>query len=236
MPTREFLITSSVIHTIKGFVVMLSLLALSGCATTESHQTIEPTTVASKITAATYSGVRYPMIVGAFQNRSTYQNGLFSSGSDRLGTQAKTILSTHLQQTGRFSVMDRGNMDTLAEESGYAKTEQEIKGAKYVITGDVTEFGRKVTGDQQLFGLLGSSKTQTAYSKVALQVVDVRTSEVVFSAQGAGTYDLKNREVLGTGGTAGYDSTLNGKVLNLAITEAVNRLVEGLENGAWSVN
>lgn len=215
---------------------MISLLVLSGCATTETHQTIEPTTVASKTTAATYSGVRHPIIVGVFQNRSAYQNGLFSSGTDRLGTQAKTILSTHLQQTGRFSVMDRSNMDALAEESGYADTDQDIKGAKYVVTGDVTEFGRRVTGDQQLFGLLGSSKTQTAYSKVALQVVDVHTSEVVFSAQGAGQYELKNREVLGTGGTAGYDSTLNGKVLNLAITEAINRLVEGLENGQWSLN
>jgi curli biogenesis system outer membrane secretion channel CsgG len=174
------------------------------------------------------------MIVGVFQNRSAYQNGLFASGTDRLGTQAKTILSTHLQQTGRFSVMDRANMESLASESKYANTEQQIEGAKYVLTGDVTEFGRRVTGDQQLFGILGSSKTQTAYSKVALQVVDVRTSEVVFSVQGGGTYELTNREVLGTGGTSGYDSTLNGKVLNLAITEAVDRLVEGLENGEWS--
>jgi len=30
-----------------------------------------------------------------------------------------------------------------------------------------------------------------------------------------------------------YDSTLNGKVLDLAIREAVNRLVEGLEQGKW---
>ena len=37
----------------------------------------------------------------------------------------------------------------------------------------------------------------------------------------------------GTGGTAGYDATLNGKVLNLAITEAVNNLVTDLENGMW---
>jgi len=44
---------------------------------------------------------------------------------------------------------------------------------------------------------------------------------------------LSNREVLGFGGTAGYDSTLNGKVLDLAIREAINRLVEGLEQRRW---
>jgi curli biogenesis system outer membrane secretion channel CsgG len=44
---------------------------------------------------------------------------------------------------------------------------------------------------------------------------------------------LSNREVVGFGGTASYDSTLNGKVLDLAIREAINRLVEGVERGAW---
>ena len=64
-------------------------------------------------------------------------------------------------------------------------------------------------------------------------VVNVETSEVVYSTQGAGEYSLDNREVIGFGGTASYDSTLNGKVLNLAMREAVNRLVEGIESGAW---
>lgn len=39
--------------------------------------------------------------------------------------------------------------------------------------------------------------------------------------------------MLGFGGTAGYDSTLNGKVLDLAIREAVNRLVDGVQQGEW---
>jgi curli biogenesis system outer membrane secretion channel CsgG len=56
---------------------------------------------------------------------------------------------------------------------------------------------------------------------------------VVFSASGAGEYVLSNREVIGFGGTAGYDSTLNGKVLDLAIREAVDHLIEGIERGAW---
>ena len=66
-----------------------------------------------------------------------------------------------------------------------------------------------------------------------VNVVDVTTSEVVYSASGAGEYSLSNREVIGFGGTAGYDSTLNGKVLDLAIREAVDRLVDGIEQGAW---
>ncbi|MNQ99669.1 putative lipoprotein [compost metagenome] len=97
----------------------------------------------------------------------------------------------------------------------------------------MTAFGRKVTGDQQLFGILGRGKEQVAYAKVDLNVVDTTTSEVVYSASGAGEFSLSNREVVGFGGTAGYDSTLNGKVLDLAIREAVDRLVDGIEQGAW---
>ena len=56
---------------------------------------------------------------------------------------------------------------------------------------------------------------------------------MLFSSQGSGEYDLSTADVLGFGSKAGYDATLNDKVLNLAIIEAVDRLVEGLENGYW---
>ena len=205
--------------------------ALAGCAT-ETHRTVATQTVASYGTV--YSGPKYTLVVGNFQNRSSYMRGLFSDGLDRLGNQAKTILKTHLQQTNRFTVVDRENMAEIAREAGLRAEKQSLKGAEVTITGDVTEFGRRETGDVQLFGILGSGKTQRAYAKVALNVVDVRTSEIVHSVQGAGEYDLSNREVVGFGGTAGYDATLNGKVLNLAITDAVNNLVSDLERSAWS--
>ena len=124
-------------------------------------------------------------------------------------------------------------MEETALEAKLKGKAQTLKGADFAITGDVVEFGRKEVGDMQLYGILGSGKKQAAYSKVTLNVVDVLTSEVVYSTQGAGEYALSNREVLGFGGTSGYDSTLNGKVLDLAIREAVNRLVEGVEQGKW---
>jgi curli biogenesis system outer membrane secretion channel CsgG len=126
-------------------------------------------------------------------------------------------------------------MKEIANEAKISGKKQSIKGADYAITGDVTEFGRKETGDRQLFGILGSGKSQVAYSKVTVNVVDVATSEVIYSASGSGEYQLNNREVIGFGGTAAYDSTLNGKVLDLAMREAVDRLVEGLEQKKWSL-
>jgi len=204
--------------------------ALAGCAT-ESHQALAASKSASSQTA--YTGPKSTLMIGKFDNRSNYLRGLFSDGVDRLGGQAKTILMGHLQQSGRFNVVDRDNMEEIAQEAKIKGRKQALKGADFAITGDVVEFGRKEVGDIQLFGILGSGKRQVAYSKVTLNIVDVLSSEVVYSVQGAGEYALSNREVLGFGGTAGYDSTLNGKVLDLAIREAVDRLVEGLEQGQW---
>jgi curli biogenesis system outer membrane secretion channel CsgG len=214
----------------RALLAVLMLAALAGCAT-ESHQALQPPKPASAGTA--YTGPRSTLMVGKFDNRSSYMRGLFSDGVDRLGGQAKTILIGHLQETGRFVIVDRDNLEEIAREAKLKGETQTLKGADFALTGDVVEFGRKEIGDRQLFGILGSGKQQVAYSKVTVNVVDVRTSEVVHSVQGAGEYALSNREVLGFGGAAGYDSTLNGKVLDLAIREAINRLVENLEQGKW---
>ncbi|NYT78892.1 CsgG/HfaB family protein [Alcaligenaceae bacterium] len=203
---------------------------LAGCAT-ENSRSLQVASVESAGTV--YHGVRSPISVGKFDNRSSYLRGIFSDGVDRLGGQAKTILVNHLQRTGRFRVMDRDNLTEMAQEAGFSKNKLAIQGARYVVTGDVTAFGRKEVGDHQFFGMLGRGKEQVAYAKVDLSVLDVITSEVVYSVSGAGEYSLSDREIIGFGGRSGYDSTLNGKVLDLAIREAVNRLVEGIERGHW---
>lgn len=212
--------------------VLLAILFLAGCSASETHRTIEPAKVESYRSA--YTGPKTTLVVANFDNRSTYMQGLFSSDTDRLGGQSKTILKTHLQLTNRFSVVDRENLEQIKQEADLRGQKQQLKGARYAVTGSVTEFGRKVTGDRQFFGIFGSGKKQTAYSKVSLMIVDVTTSEIVYSTQGAGEYELSNREVIGFGSTASYDATLNGKVLDLAIREAVNNLVRDLENGTWT--
>jgi curli biogenesis system outer membrane secretion channel CsgG len=219
--TRSYLLSVS---------LLLSAGTLGGCAT-ESHRAVQVERPVSS--SVPYQGPKSAIAIGKFDNRSAYLRGVFSDGVDRLGGQAKTILIGHLQETGRFSVLDRDNMSGLSGEAKLSGKQQALQGADYMITGDVVEFGRKETGDQQLFGILGSGKKQTAYSKVMLNVVDVLTSQVVYSATGAGEYALSDREVIGFGGTSGYDSTLNGKVLDLAIREAIDNLVAGVDKGAW---
>lgn len=215
----------------KLYITLLCSGLLSACAT-ESSQIIESPKVATYQQA--YQGTKAPLVVGKFDTRGNLGGGIFSNGNNQLVSQAKTILITDLQQTGRFTVLDRTNMDEIRSEANYKGIQQSLKGARYIVTGDITEFGRKNVGDQQLFGLLGQGKTQVAYAKVTLNIVDVKTSEIVYSSQGAGEFKMSTREILGTGGYASYDGTLNGKVLDLAIREAVNNLVNGIEQGQWN--
>jgi curli biogenesis system outer membrane secretion channel CsgG len=214
----------------KLLLVSLATLSLSACVQ-EASRTMPIQKVESAVRP--HLGVRVPVSVGKFDNRSSFMRGIFSNNEDRMGSQAQTILVTHLQQSHRFNVLDRSVMGEIKQEAEFKKQIQNIKGADYVVTGDVTEFGRKDVGDRQLFGILGRGKTQIAYAKVNLNIVNTLTSEVVYTSQGAGEYSLSEREVIGFGSTAGYDATLNGKVLDLAIRDAVNNLVSGIENGAW---
>jgi len=210
-------------------VLLFSFSLMIGCAPIESHKIVESKSVETHNTA--YSGAKATLVVGKFNNRSNYLQGLFSSNSDRLGNQAKTILKTHLQQTNRFKVVDRENLSESEREAKLLKKARTLKGARFVVTGAVTEFGRKEVGDKQLFGILGSGRTQVAYSKVSLNIIDSLTSEIIYSTQGAGEYSLSQREILGFGTAAGYDATLNGKVLNFAITETVNNMTRDMQKG-----
>ena len=206
--------------------------SFTACSTVETSKTIVPQKVQAAYTP--YSGAKVAVSIGKFENKSPFLRGIFSDGVDRLGNQSKTILVSHLNQSNRFGVLDRENMTETKQEANIKNSAQTLKGADFVVTGDATEFGRKEVGDQQLFGILGRGKEQIAYAKVTVTIVNVQTSEVVFSAQGAGEYSLSNREVVGFGSTASYDSTLNGKVLDLAIREAVDNLSKAVDSGVFN--
>lgn len=217
---------------IKQALAITVVFSLYGCTIQETSRIVplQKGTMAS----IPYTGKRIPITIGHFQNKSAFLNGIFSNGSDRLGNQAKTILMAHLKLSNRFNVLDRDNMEALSQEASLQKRKQNLKGAAYLITGHVTEFGRKEVGDHQLFGILGRGKSQVAYAKVTLNIVNTSTSEVVHSSQGASEYALSNREIIGFGSTSSYDSTLNGKVLDLAIREAVDNLAKATDSGAFN--
>src|SRR6201991_4191780 len=109
--------------------------ALAGCAT-EASRSLPVAPLSSVQTP--YSGARVAIAVGKFDNRSSYMRGIFTDGIDRLGGQAKTILLTALQESGRCNVLERANLDENHQQAVLLKKGQTLKGASFVVTGDVT--------------------------------------------------------------------------------------------------
>lgn len=202
-----------------------------GCAITEGSRTIEPRV--ATIPAAPAGTQQRNLSIGKFANKTQFGQGLFSDGSDTLGLQGRQILKSHLSDSARFVLLDRANLQELAQETNLSGDTGSVQGAELLITGAVTEFGRKEVGAAAFWGLFGSTKTQVAYGKVSLSVVDVKTSAVLYTAQGAGETTLTTQQVIGFGSAASYDASLTDKVLNLALLEAVSDLVTSLDAGTW---
>ena len=162
--------------------------------------------------------------IGRFSNETQYAKGIFyDKENDPMGKQAYDILSAKLAASGKFLMLERGDLAALLEEAKKSDNGQATIGADYLIFGSVTEFGRKNTGKS---GVFSASKTQTVEAAVAIRIVDVSTGLVIYSDEGKGSAELTTRTTMGVGGKADYDATLSDK----AISEAIGQLVENIIN------
>ena len=100
----------------KLLLVSLAALTLTACVQEESR-TLPILKVDSA--ARPHMGVSVPVSVGKFDNRSSFMRGVFSNNEDRMGSQAQTILVTHLQQSMRFNVLDRSVMSEIKQEAEF---------------------------------------------------------------------------------------------------------------------
>lgn len=179
------------------------------------------------------SHARMNIAIGRFTNESVYGSGLFTNqAGDRIGKQASDLLARHLIATQRFNVMERQDIDKLKNEAelmgkSAEQFKKNIKGVDALIVGSVVELGRDTTGG---VWLLGKQKTQRARARVAIRLVNPTTGEVFYSEEGTGEASLSASSTLGFGGTAGFDSTLEGKAIDAAIVNMMNNIISTLHN------
>ena len=175
---------------------------------------------------------RMTIAVARFSNESTYGAGLFADQyGDRLGKQASDLLTNHLVETQRFSVVERPDLGRLRAEAKLMGLSEEdfrrnLKGVDALILGSVAELGRETTGSSWF---VGRSKQQRARARVVLRMVDPRTGEVFYTQEGSGEATIKASSTLGFGGRAGWDSTLDGKAIDAAIVNMMNNVVRTLD-------
>ena len=168
--------------------------------------------------------IKRKVAIGRFSNETQYAKGIFyDKENDPMGKQALDILSAKLAASGKFLLLERGDLASLLEEAKNSENGLATIGADYMVIGSITEFGRKNVGKS---GVFSSTKSQIVEAAVAIRLVDVSTGLIIYSDEGKGMAELTTRTTMGVGGKADYDATLSDK----AISEAIGQLVENIIN------
>lgn len=214
-------------------LTVLAVLALSvtGCVNRTIQEKVADPGPQVRI-APLPASERMTIAIARFTNESIYGSGLFTDAlGDRLGKQAADLLARHLIATQRFNVVERQDIGRLRAEADLmglssAQFKQNLKGVDALILGSVVELGRETTGAIWLFG---KDKTQRARARVVLRLADPKTGQLFYTQEGAGEAALVASSTMGFGGTAGFDSTLEGKAIDAAIVNMINNVVDTLD-------
>ncbi|MDD8018710.1 MAG: CsgG/HfaB family protein [Bacteroidota bacterium] len=214
------------------FAILLGL--LSSCTTVkppEKRNVPENKIEQSKSITNEEHSLKRKVAIARFTNETKYGQGFFyDKNEDRLGKQAMDIFSAKLTSTNKFVLIERADLEFLNKEKEMSKISEAGISADYLILGSVTEFGRKSTSD---VGVFSRTKKQTAYAKVNVRLVEVKTGLIIYSEEGSGEAFSEAGTVLGVGETADYDATLNDKVISAAISKLVSNITENLSNKPW---
>jgi curli biogenesis system outer membrane secretion channel CsgG len=216
---------------------VLLALTISGCATMEETK-VHPTPVAVKTESPTLAveeqtkSLKRKVAIARFTNETRYGQSFFVDKDDnKIGKQAMDILSAKLFATGKFLMLERADMAQLQKELSMEGEGKKIStSADYLILGSITEFGRKDASD---VGVFSRVKKQEAFAKVHIRLVDVQTGQIVSSEEGRGTAFSEAGSVLGVGGKAGYDSSLNDAVIEAAIADLISNIIENMLDKPW---
>lgn len=223
---------------LRTFAYATALISLiSGCATLE-HKTEHDTqaraeTVSKTVKAATADtkSLKRKVAIGRFTNETVYGQSFFiDKDNNRIGKQAMDILSAKLFETGKFIMLERADLAQIQKELKIGGASELKNAADYVIVGSITEFGRKEVSD---VGIFSRVKRQEANAKVHIRIIDVSTGEIIYSEEGKGTAYSEAGAIFGVGSKAGYDSSLNDKVLDAAITNLASNVIENMLDKPW---
>ncbi|MBR5611250.1 MAG: penicillin-binding protein activator LpoB [Bacteroidales bacterium] len=180
------------------------------------------------VSAQTERTIKRKVAIGRFSNETQYGKGMFyDKENDPMGKQAMDILSSKLAASGKFILLERGDMDLLVAESG---DKMEKIGADYIIVGSITQFGRKTEGKEQVFS---STKSQVVEAGVSVRLVETATGLIVYSDEAKGYAETTTKTTLGIGGTAGFDASLSDKAISAALSQLVDNIIDKCMDTPW---
>lgn len=219
-----------------AFSIVVASVIFAGCATVTTPTVVkveQPTAEMPKIQMQKNEPeLKRKVAIARFGNEAQYgKSALFGLNSDyNAEKQATDIFSAKLTQSGKFILLERNDINLLHKELQVQNLQSMHIGADYLIVGSVSEFGRKDMSDTGLFSRV---KVQTAYAKVSVRLIDVKTGQIVFAQEGSGEATSEAGSAFGMGKHVGYDSTLNDKAISAAISSVVDGIMQNLLSKPW---
>lgn len=210
-------------------LLFLSLSSLLSAASTPT--VVDKSPAVSVATQSVGRSLKRKVAIARFTNETSYgRSFLVDKDSNPIGKQALDILSKKLLDTDKFILLERADLEKVNAELGLANLGALKNAADYLVVGSITAFGRKNEGK---VGVFTRTKTQTAFAKVTIRLIDVQSGVVLYAEEGSGEAFSEQKTTMGLGAAADYDSTLNDKVLDAAISNLSSRVIENLLGKPW---
>ena len=213
-----------------GSLLLAVFVSLTASASVEPIK-VEKGPAISPTVASPSRGLKRKVAIARFSNETTYgRSFLVDKDANPIGKQAVDILSKKLLDTGRFILLERADLEKVNAELSIANAGALKNSADFLVVGSITAFGRKTEGN---VGIFTRQKRQTAFATVNIRLIDVETGQIVYAEDGSGEAFSEVKTAVGLGPTADYDSTLNDKVLDAAISNLASRVIENLLGKPW---
>lgn len=162
------------------------------------------------------------------ENKSEYWHGT-------LGPAIEDWLVDGLVQSGKFSVMERQQLNSILAEQGLSlsgavddKTAIQagkILGCQLVVMGAVTDFSIHKSGATGAFGVGFDVGKTKAEGMLNVRLVNTTTSEIVYTGTEKGEASFSKVTVAGFGGGVDWDESMARQIFEPAVQRATQKLV-----------
>ncbi len=194
------------------------------------------------------TGKKKRVAVFVFEDKTEHRYHWWNGQS--VGDGMSDMLTTTLVKSGRYTVIERAQMDKLLQEQGLAMSGAvspqtaaqagKILGVELAIMGAVTEFGYKkisTGGALKKIGIGGALGKRSATVAVDIRFVNTSSAEILMAEsvrKEKSKADISvDTDDIRFDSEAQFDETLVGKATREAITDIVKLLDEQSGGGAW---
>jgi len=215
-------------------VVIVSLMALTGCQATMTGQVKEDVSVTGQTqrmeaAGARYSGPQYTVAIIKFANKTpSKMTGLGESATDILRTLVKNaglepidVSEEAMQQQDELIKLQQ----TGAVKTGKKSAAEGFESVDYRIQGAITAYSEVEEGSDIV---IHQSKTQIARVQVDYSLIDVASGKSLLAESGMGEYRKETGGMLGFGSKSTADVGLRDGAMRDAFSKVMEKMINKL--------